>query len=732
MGAGSSNPLGTTLGTTPRIATTHTAVFTNTEHTRHLMNEILKYMINQVSVRDLLHMSKKEECKKYVLFKANSLYEYFHELRVFPSTDSRGLLTFRKVEDLVSPKGDTATERQSLCLVIAYFYTRIFQIYGALAMTLIDDMNFMTSTGLTSAISFEKNARRSAPGFIARPSSGGSVLQTTSVPLSDKVALKNFEWIRSFLTTDTSATGYPTRYIGSGDMKGYVFFKLDDVFKDGFAKDAKLIPSYTIGQVVSTVQSAQFKIGITGEYHSFEIFTQKAPDKITVRTGKLTFKNKYDETITTERFKKEFSVELQPSTNSTSKGTYIIKDTTVPDVSAYLAELLSEVISYLKGAIKLQKESSYFTSETSTNKFVAKLEEGITDRLKIEEMITKLRTERPLGHCIARALQLLRAEPFEDGPSISQICRVKFSDEKDEKVSNRIGLPKKGKSLSSHPGLFALSNLFYDTIAIGSPKLTIGRTKDGSGKSTFDDYVTFMRNMAELYGDKLPDDSKLEDAGLSSISNKRDAALCKSDDDIKVSAPNTAAVREIVKTMFQAQMDHSGKCYQIVNQLFTIQEDKSTGRPVMFKLNNNLIVKGFPELERISTEARNLLVNYYTNCEKKYRDGMDIVLGIKPKNSQPVPATSAATATGTATAAGTATGTVTGPTKTLPSKAVMGQPSARQPPARQPATGLPATGQPAARQPTTGPSAALVQANAAAKAKLEAAQAQLLIARGRR
>ena len=638
MGAGSSNP----LGATPGIGTTHIAAFTNTEHTRQLMNEIFKYMLNQVSVRDLLQMSKAEECKKYVLFKANSLYQYFHELRIFPSTDSRGLLTFRKVDDLVSPTGDMAKERQSLCLVIAYFYTRVFQIYGALALTLIDDMNFMTSTGLTSFAPSDSDARKITPGFIAQSSSGGAVNQSSF----EKVNFKHFKWIRSFLIADVSSIGYKTRYVGSEDSKGYVFFKLDDTFKDDLTKDAKSIPSYSVDSLLSSVQVSQFKIGITGskDYFSFDIYTQIGPETITVRTGKLTFKNVHDETITTERFVKKFSVEFQQGGNNTSKGTYVIKDATISDVSAYLTELLSQVIVYLKSAVKQRKESTYFTSE-SRNKTVEKSETGISEHLKLQKMITALSKDRPLGHCIARALQLLKAEPFDNGTSISQICRVKFSDEKEDKVSNRIALPKKGKALSDNPGLFALANLFYDTISIGSPKLTIGRSKDANGKSTFDNYVTFMRNMAMLYGDDIKDESKLEEAGLSSISNKRDAEFCKSDDDIRVSAPATKQIHAIVKTMFQAQIDHGADCYKIINKLFSIQYDQSTKRPVMFKLNNNLIVKGFPELERINAEARNLLVNYYTDCEKKYIQGMKFVLDDKKSKNDAATAQTQAQAT---------------------------------------------------------------------------------------
>ena len=132
MGSSSSSPID---------GITHAQAFDKNEYTRMIMDELLNYMIKQLSVRDLLHMSKESECKKYVLFKANAIYQHFYELRVFPEKDAKGLLTFRRVEDLVNPKGEQEKERQSLCLIVAYFYTRIFQIYGALALTLIDDMN---------------------------------------------------------------------------------------------------------------------------------------------------------------------------------------------------------------------------------------------------------------------------------------------------------------------------------------------------------------------------------------------------------------------------------------------------------------------------------------------------------------------------------------------------------------------------------------------------------------
>ena len=220
MGQGSSSPIG---------ATTHAQAFSQTEYTRMVMDNLLNYMLKQLSVRDLLHISKESECKKYVLFKANAIYQYFYELRIFPTKDAKGLLTFRKIDDLVNPKGDQEKERQSLCLIVAYFYTRIFQIYGALALTLIDDMNAMTSSGLIGLPGAD--ARLFTPGYYAQQAyygkggagllpEDGPVVKTPIASKDPRDSLKNFSWIRGFLTSEYSSNlGFKTRYSGSPPTK---------------------------------------------------------------------------------------------------------------------------------------------------------------------------------------------------------------------------------------------------------------------------------------------------------------------------------------------------------------------------------------------------------------------------------------------------------------------------------------------------------------------------------
>lgn len=67
---------------------------------------------------------------------ADALGRVFQDLRIAPKSDrSTGVLLFEKVDKL-----QTATpQSRDLCIIVAYFYIRIFQIFAALAMTVLDD-----------------------------------------------------------------------------------------------------------------------------------------------------------------------------------------------------------------------------------------------------------------------------------------------------------------------------------------------------------------------------------------------------------------------------------------------------------------------------------------------------------------------------------------------------------------------------------------------------------------
>ena len=386
--------------------------------------------------------------------------------------------------------------------------------------------------------------------------------------------------------------------------------KVDSGIKD---KDGRYITSYEVPPLQS-YQYGKFYIGISSEWSTLEVYTLVTPGEIKVKTNKLLFKNQFGENISVDKFEMTFYVEQQLAGDKTL---YTIKDKSDKDVSQFLANYFSEIIVYLKDAVKQRKE---FVEKTKTDLTTGRRsEEGITSHLRVEKMIDDLMVRKPLGHCIARALQLLKIEPFVNEPGISQICSATFGDNK------RVGIVKPGAPLSDSPGLFALANLFYDTITIGSPNLIIGTSKV-DGKSTFDEYIAFMNKLSEQYALEKKSEEYYKEKGLAGIIDKRDQVGCSTKEDIPLSLQTTAKVSAVVKSLFQQHAEHAGKCFKMISLLFNITYDKTTKKPTMIKLSDNVINKGFPELERINRAARELLVDYYSNCEDKYIKGMQLVI----------------------------------------------------------------------------------------------------------
>jgi hypothetical protein len=189
------------------------------------MDVLLEYMLKEITVRDFLALSNPAECKKYVIFMANNLYKHFYELQIVPIKDKKGVIAFRPVKELTNPPEDTENERQSLCLTLAYFYTRIFQIYGALALTVIDDSKFMMESGIVPLYGDTTKKGLLPPGYRPYVTLGGSItgeLTGGSIPAA---TLGNFNFLRSYLYEDKDESkGFLTRYSGEGDSRGEIYF----------------------------------------------------------------------------------------------------------------------------------------------------------------------------------------------------------------------------------------------------------------------------------------------------------------------------------------------------------------------------------------------------------------------------------------------------------------------------------------------------------------------------
>jgi hypothetical protein len=130
--------------------------------------------------------------------------------------------------------------------------------------------------------------------------------------------------------------------------------------------------------------------------------------------------------------------------------------------------------------------------------------------------------------------------------------------------------------------------------------------------------------------DSSPDEVIKE--GLDAIRISRDDDLCKilgiKDQDMQL--PNSVAkqVYESVKKLFAQQYAHAQDCGAIINRLFRVQRDQSSGY-FQISLSPTLIQGGFPELNSINYDARELLMKYYYNCETTYLHGVQDIIDAK-------------------------------------------------------------------------------------------------------
>lgn len=207
---------------------THEAELKATGNVRKFCDEIMKYMIERLNIADFYRLASRTECNKYVIFLANKLDTTFRGLSFAPTRGRAGKLYFQPISHLQKPTTKEKAERESLCLFLAYFYVRIFQIYGAIALTLIDDANVYVQTSKdqrvdTKSIQFDRDidfyGPPGAPNPLPKPGLAGYFESPT-----DKTFGSITEYRRSANSTRRNEDRrdydrrYPSQLVGGANL----------------------------------------------------------------------------------------------------------------------------------------------------------------------------------------------------------------------------------------------------------------------------------------------------------------------------------------------------------------------------------------------------------------------------------------------------------------------------------------------------------------------------------
>jgi hypothetical protein len=555
-----------------------------TRDTRSIIDAILQYLLDEVKITDLAALSSQTDCKKYVIALAGTLNKLFFEINLAPEQGKDGIIYFRPIKDLGEPKSESEkNNRQSLCIILSYFYVRIFQIFGALALTLMDDASAYTTSGIGD---LAYGATLLAPGRVPFYM-GGSDESKPVVLGGDIDRLGIFAFLRPDLDREETRFGHAFK----NSTRTMYFNKRTSDTSSGRG---------TIYASVRGVKNDYIKINISATQR--DEFTG---NRITISINDISIGERSYTIPSDILARKSFIIERE-----TRGEPYTLKD----DVTQSPADALIKITDRLSDWV----EKKGYGADRDKEKDRERAESfGIhgtpIDPLKIDKTVVNLRRDKPLAHCIARAMQLLSNQPIENKQTYSYICQSSFLETKSKMYhtgKTRAGLPAVGESLETSPGMFALSQLFFDFVKYGMPDVS---RREPSVKQ----FEEFLSTMAKLYGDDVVDPKKLTD-----VKNRRRCTT--GDTPIAVKSNVANSVYEKVKLLYQIQMRHTSNAGRILSQLFTLVKDPISKR-TKIHIHPDIFKKGLKEIERINVLTRGMLIDYYKSCENVYQAGAEII-----------------------------------------------------------------------------------------------------------
>ena len=110
---------------------------TSTVEVKNILNTILRDMFNRTDLVDMYSLADPEQCSKYIVVGAKSLQKLFVSINLEPRLGADGQVFFQKLDGL-RKANPLRGEQDNTCKMLAFFFIRIFRIYGALALSIID------------------------------------------------------------------------------------------------------------------------------------------------------------------------------------------------------------------------------------------------------------------------------------------------------------------------------------------------------------------------------------------------------------------------------------------------------------------------------------------------------------------------------------------------------------------------------------------------------------------
>jgi hypothetical protein len=577
MGAGQSIPAG---------MPSREAFKSKTVPTQTVVNSVFLWMLGRTDIQDLLKLADQRRCKDYVFFTQRALQQFFSELQLEPKLGAKNTLYFEKMERLtfateesLKGRGELKAYRDSLCLQLAFFYVRIIQIFGALALTVIDSLpeRDSQSVDFRAGIQAQVLGRRAPPpGFV-----GGATEE-------DRTDLGEFYTVAKNYFTAIPGTDY------------YVISSSQRIPRDPTTAVNTLMfnPSKTKNVIYRP------RIDILVEA-SISIENLRPGESYTLRIDDITVNANRKDTTYNFSFK------------ATRSGDYSYNNTTF---STAIATVMGNAARGQRNVQQGRPEDIRRRVEGPSD------DAGVVQGLSYSGIFKYLK-EKPKAYCVARAIQLLSPTLVDsmrkDTPLSSGVCFYSAMPGIPDSV------PNYGQVITKHsPGLRALNQLFFDMIQGNVPKIS---------EEVKPKHKQFVELMQVIFAPPPPNKDAPDqlDKVISKAFSQCETTEFKDKEIIMKNADAIRKVRTHIASLLSFQIKHTANVMQFLPKIFIFDKEG-----IIKGLQPALMKEGIPRVNILANEARNMLSEYYKFCEGTYRLGALEVLRAPGSVGIPRPKTS--------------------------------------------------------------------------------------------
>lgn len=577
---------------------------------KEFSNELLTLFFKNANLKRLLDLHNLGDCPNFIFTTAEELQTQFQRLKIYPKLGTKGEIFFADLNDVVparvtDPAKKTAElaakldHSNTLCVDIAYYYVRVFQIYSALALTVID------ADPARKRLGYAVNPAQQVSQTNTALQSGGAIQQTyggiKGHTLFPSITNSPFYPIRSILSTVDKTP----------EQSGDIILKLDDARK-GNKPTFFIIWNYPARSNEVTL-NGRIRL-LNGNELSYTVKAVRSGDD----SISMTFSVEGGDEITQE-FKKgidgswSFKYELGEGKPQESVAFFDKLYGIVPGSENTGTSNIGP-----SGALVPSGPSGAPISSTGATSFV-----GFEKLKKIFEDTSKGGRQFPKAYCIARAMMLLKPLfenelPSKGHPYMSQICKRKF----DFEDGMEDYMPRGGTSPSSNVYLRSLVALYYDDYKYIPSTKKMELTQTESGKS---ELRALSTEFAQLYMVQMQDPGNF----LMGNTTFRDSTLCGNKiADIQVGSNADGAellkelTTQVIKPMLTLQENHTKAVNILLKQMFKI--DKAKDGKVRLRITDAIKSRGKDGLNDFGRKAHRLLREYYRKSEAYYVKGVRI------------------------------------------------------------------------------------------------------------